>query len=294
MRDLLRNSAYLLAAIPAFFLPVAYLIMIGWLVVYGLPAVYRGDAMPEPQSWFYTASWYGFHALMIQWPIYLIWALITRRLTWRLKWLWSGILLIFSVFGIPWFLSAMYRYAEAEDPIRLMRNRAARRFFAKGIVRVMPPPVHLHSDLPVEYRQVRFRCSKQTVPEEFYVVTAWNPQGVRTEIPANLIADEHLRSEIERAGMHPFPVTGGSADFEHAEPGYGIVCQRNEALLLARRFRQQAFYEVAEGQVYLVSVLDGHLPGDYIGAWADLVTVEADHHPAPDRKAESDDLGVPS
>ena len=280
MKSALRILAYLLAAGPALFLPFAYFITVGWLVVYGLPAAYGGEEMPEPGDWFYEVTRKGFYALMIQWPIYIGWALLTKRLTGRLKMLWTGVLLVFSLFAIPWFLYAMFRRTEAVELIRFIRRRSVRRFFAKGIVEELPPSPRFHADLPAEYREVRFRCEETDIPSEFRIVTAWNPEGVRLEVAANLVADAHLRAEIDRLGFEAFPVTGGSPDFSHAEPGYGIVCNRAEAVLLARRFRQQAFYEVLGGRVYLVSVHEGHQPGDPVGRWTSLAGPE-DHSNKP-------------
>jgi hypothetical protein len=267
MNPILRLALYALAALPALFLPFAYFVMVGWAVVYALPPMYAGEATPEPGGWFFTVSRIGFYALMVQWPLYLIWILGTKRLTPRLRLLWAGVLVVFSLFAIPWFLWAMFRGTEKIELIRLIRHRSVRRYFAHGLVGPLPEPRAFHSDLPEEYRHVRFRCELEEVPPEFRIVTAWNPEGETVAETANLEADEHLRHEIERLEFESFPVAGGNSDFSHSEPGYGIVCNRAEAVLLARRFRQQAFFEVLGGRVYLVSVHDGHAPGEPIGFW---------------------------
>lgn len=272
MKDIIRKACYTIAAIPALFLTFAYLITIAWLIVYALPAAYRGDPNPEPGKWFYSISHYGMYALAIQWPLYLGWAALTRDLTARMKALWIGVLLVFNVFAMPWFLYAKFQDSVATEPMRFIRRRSARRFFAKGLVQLVPAPLRFHSDLPMEYRRVRFLCKKEDLPPEFRVITAWNPQGEILEDAVNTAADEHLRSEIQRLGFDAFPVTGGNEDFSHAEPGYGVVCDRTDAVLLARRFRQKAFYEVLDHHVYLVPVEEGHLPGDLIGSWSELLS----------------------
>ena len=118
---------------------------------------------------------------------------------------------------------------------------------------------------------MRFKGPVRDLPPEFCIVTAWNPGGEIVSEEANAEADAHLKAEVERQQFDHFSVTGGSADFSHAEPGYGIVCTRAEALLLARRFRQLAFYQVIAGRVYLVSVNEPHVPGELVGRWRDLV-----------------------
>ncbi len=271
MNPHLRTLGYVAAAVPACFVTFAYFITVGWLVVYGVPAWYGQEPMPDEDDWFYRVSQYGFYALIIQWPAYIGWAALTKRLTVRLKVLWIGVLLVFSVFSIPFFLLSMWRRTELTDLIRFIRRRDVRRYFAAGIVEELPPPAGFHADLPAAYRDVQFRCEESAVPPEFRIITAWNPEGEIVDEEDNTLADEHLRREIARLKFDSFPVTGGNPDFSHAEPGHGIVCNRAEAVLLARRFRQLGFYEVLGGRVYLVSVHEGHAPGDPIGRWRDLL-----------------------
>src|SRR5690606_36671382 len=97
------------------------------------------------EEWFYTVSRYGFYALMAQWPIYFGWVLATRRLTARLKLLWGGMLVVFSLFAIPWFLWAMFRRTEKIEPIRFIRRNSTRRYFAKGVVGELPEPRRFHA-----------------------------------------------------------------------------------------------------------------------------------------------------
>ena len=124
-----------------------------------------------------------------------------------------------------------------------------------------------------EYRQVHFRCDQAVLPTSFFIVTAHNPDGTTVDAEANQRADEELRAEIRHLGYEAFGVTGGNADFTHAEPGWGFPCTREEALSLARRFRQDAVFEIREGQVILISALESPTPDEAIGAWGDLVTM---------------------
>lgn len=269
MNPTLRHIGYGLAALPAFFLPFAYLIAVGWLCAYALPASYHGEEIPESGDRFLVVTRAGFHALVVQWPIYFVWVLVTRRLTPRLRLLWGGVMVVFSLFAIPWFLFAMWRRSERIELLRFIRRPSVRHYFAKGLREDLPPMRH-HLDLPDEYRRVRFRGPVEEAPPEFRILTAHNPEGVVTSAEANDEADVHFQAELERLGFESFPVTGGSPDFSHAEPGYGVVCTRAEALLLARRFRQNGFYEVLGGRVYLFSVHEAHRSGEYVGRWRDL------------------------
>ncbi len=125
--------------------------------------------------------------------------------------------------------------------------------------------------LKPEFREVRFRCAESHPPARFFVITAHNPDGVSVPDAFNTRADTSLRKEIESLGFLSFPVTGGSPDFSHAEPGYGIQCSREEALGLARQFRQDAFFEVREGKVILISALPSAEPDECLGLWSALL-----------------------
>lgn len=270
MNRVLRNLAYGVAAGPALFLPFAYFVAVGWLCVYALPAAYQGEETPESGERFLSIVRNGFYAFVVQWPLYFGWVLVTRRLTRRLKLLWGGVMVVFSLFAVPWFLWSMWRRTERIELLRFIRRHSVRHYFAKGIGNELPRPA-FHLDLPAAYRGVRFRGPAYDLPPEFCVVTAWNPDGVVVSNEENEEADAHLRSELERLNFEHFPVTGGDPGFSHAEPGHGIVCGRAEALLLARRFRQLAFFQVIAGRVYLVSVAEPHVPGELVGRWRDLV-----------------------
>lgn len=126
-------------------------------------------------------------------------------------------------------------------------------------------------DLKAEYRQVRFRCNSADLPHLFYIITAYNPDGITVGDEANQKASQALMCEIEQAGHRHFPVTGGNSDFSHAELGFGVTCTADEALQLARRFSQEAIFKVVDGSVFLISALNEDAPPEEIGAWDDLV-----------------------
>ena len=126
-------------------------------------------------------------------------------------------------------------------------------------------------NLKNEYRQVRFRCTTPSLPRRFFIITAHNPDGATVDRQANQAANRTLETEIEQAGHHHFPVTGGSPDFTHAEPGFGVTCTDEEALRLARQFRQEAVFKVEDGRVFLISALDTNAAPEEIGSWNDLI-----------------------
>jgi len=119
--------------------------------------------------------------------------------------------------------------------------------------------------------RLRAELPHGALPAAFGVVTAWNPDGQPASRAANEAAHERLLSSI---GHHlsafappPFPVTGGNADFSHAEPGCGIVASKTDCLALGREFRQEAIFWIERGEVHLVSCADGSSQPH--GAWRD-------------------------
>lgn len=131
------------------------------------------------------------------------------------------------------------------------------------------------------YLNVRFRVEPpQTgVPSRFAVITACNPDGQEVSDEENAIATERLRSELVEAGHGYFPVTGGSLDFSHAEPGFGVLLPSlEEAVSWGRNYRQEAIFWVEEGKVSVASCLNEDVVE--LGDWANLQF-------SPDRGGES-------
>lgn len=124
------------------------------------------------------------------------------------------------------------------------------------------------------YRQVRFRIDPRGVKrsDTFAIITPWNPDGLPAALEKNQEASGRLQSRLERMGLPWFSVTGGSPDFAHVEPGFGVAdITRNEAVALGRDFRQEAIFWVEGGAVFLVSCREPAL--EEIGRWNDLFMV---------------------
>lgn len=129
------------------------------------------------------------------------------------------------------------------------------------------------------YQQVRFKAElpEGGLPVRFGIVTACNPDGRAATAVDNAAATEALRVELVGGAEVFFPVTGGSADFVHAEPGFGIALKsRAEAVALGRRWRQEAVFWVEGGKVELVPCGDGKT--SIVGTWGDLTEPPA-HRP---------------
>jgi Protein of unknown function (DUF3293) len=118
------------------------------------------------------------------------------------------------------------------------------------------------------YKETRFRAElPQTgLPDRFGIITAWNPDGRDVSAEANASATERLRSALLKKGHIIFPVTGGSPDFSHAEPGFGVLLESSEETVQwGQRFRQEAVFWVEHGMVRVVSCDNEEV--EDIGTW---------------------------
>jgi hypothetical protein len=106
------------------------------------------------------------------------------------------------------------------------------------------------------------------LPARFGIVTAYNPESVIATDDANGNADMELKRALVAAGLPHFRVTGGSRDGSHREPGYGIAADSAEIIRpIGRRFRQEAFFWVEGGTVYVINTEGTGL--HRVAEWAD-------------------------
>lgn len=111
--------------------------------------------------------------------------------------------------------------------------------------------------LKSEYYDVVFHFSPDEAPLEFWVITAWNPDGQDQSEAENKSADEELRRVLLDRNLNFFRITGSSPDESHAEPGWGVVTDESTALNLSRRFRQEAVFHFHSSGIDLVNCANG-------------------------------------
>lgn len=111
----------------------------------------------------------------------------------------------------------------------------------------LPNPDHLKARFAAE-------LPSAGLPARFGIVTACNPNSAIAAPSANEKADAELEGALAAAGLPHFRVTGGSRDGSHREPGYGIVADSPEVVRpFSRRFRQEAFFWVENGTVFVIN-----------------------------------------
>lgn len=99
-----------------------------------------------------------------------------------------------------------------------------------------------------EFQHTVFDFTLQPGVQDFWVITAWNPDSQTHADSFNKAADEKLEQVLKDEGFVHFRVTGGSPDGLHAEPGWGIyvmnkppcACVRNSSKTLFFIFREIA------------------------------------------------------
>ena len=107
------------------------------------------------------------------------------------------------------------------------------------------------------YHQTVFEYIPTGKPTDFWVITAYNPDGKTADAGDNISADSNLREEIVSLGLVPFRVIGRSPDSSHAEPGWGFPCDETSALEIGRRYRQEAVFHFTAGRIELVDCESG-------------------------------------
>jgi len=119
--------------------------------------------------------------------------------------------------------------------------------------------------LKAPYFRAFFQAPARGLPRRFAVVTAFNPRGRRASPAANARRDFALRRRLDALGLARFRVTGGSEDGTHREPGWGFKCSPETARALAAEFKQDAYYRISGGRIYLGCAAGG--PLRRAGSW---------------------------
>ena len=116
----------------------------------------------------------------------------------------------------------------------------------------------VESDAPAPFERAYFHAvflvphAPGAWPERFAIITAHNPHGRVSPPDVNEKLDLALARHLEEIGLRPFSVTGASPDLRHQEAGYGFaVGDVGTAASISARFRQQAFYLVEGGMLFI-------------------------------------------
>lgn len=87
----------------------------------------------------------------------------------------------------------------------------------------------------------------------------------------NQSADLQLENDLRHRGLRYWRVTGGSPDFNHAEPGYAVELPLSEALDLGRKYRQEAVFWIERDELYMVACGSGLR--QELGSWTERLAL---------------------
>ena len=110
-------------------------------------------------------------------------------------------------------------------------------------------------------------------PGRFAILTAWATTGEHWPDERNRAADESLRQELVQRGLPHHRIVGASPDGQHAEPGWIVETELQEAVQLGQAYRQDALYWVEADALRVVSCRDGRMAA--VGAFSERVRVAA-------------------
>lgn len=92
------------------------------------------------------------------------------------------------------------------------------------------------------YKSTLFVANTDLKYQEFAIITANNPNGMKRTAAFNHWLDCHFISYLRLQGLAHYWVFAGSIDLNHYEFSAIVDCSLNEAQHIARVFRQRAFY----------------------------------------------------
>ena len=110
--------------------------------------------------------------------------------------------------------------------------------------------------MKAEYLETHFRCATTDLPDDFWLITAYNPDGIDSTDALNEAADAALFAELEKLGHTPIRITGYSPDELHLEAGWSAPIDEAEALRLGRVFRQEALFHFLPARIDLIDCRD--------------------------------------
>lgn len=111
------------------------------------------------------------------------------------------------------------------------------------------------NDLHPAYFTVRFRTETPVAdwPAGFAIITAYATTGEHWSDDRNKEADQRLHAELLHRDCAPVRITGFDPHSGHAEPGWAVELPFAEALVIGRKYLQDAIFTVAADTLTVLS-----------------------------------------
>ena len=121
---------------------------------------------------------------------------------------------------------------------------------------------------PHYYYDTRFHLegAPDPLPHAFAIIAAHNPMNRIRSLRINRKDDLRLRRLLERK-LHPhFRAIAQATDGSHIEPGWAVEAPVEEALAIARRYKQFAIWWIESGELHLIHSTGE--PRSHVGAFS--------------------------
>lgn len=89
----------------------------------------------------------------------------------------------------------------------------------------------------------------------FAIISAQNPAGQSEHPYLNQRRDNELQACLDQQRLPYRSVIGSAPDLSFQEKSWIVLCDKTQAVTLARQFEQNAIYWVEHGELFLVPVL---------------------------------------
>jgi hypothetical protein len=100
------------------------------------------------------------------------------------------------------------------------------------------------------YLDTVFKCHEE-LPNQFLIISAYNPFGRLAPPARNLHQDSTLKSMLNHQGYQSWRIIGQSRDAQYQEPSWAFNVSLAEGKRIAKIFRQDAFYQVQDDLLIL-------------------------------------------
>lgn len=106
------------------------------------------------------------------------------------------------------------------------------------------------------YKTSIFLCHQALKGDvDFAIISAQNPSGVTEHPYLNLRRDNEFQALLNQHRLPYRSVIGSAPDLSFQEKSWIVLCDKQQAIALARQFEQNAIYWVEQGELFLVPVM---------------------------------------
>ncbi|XOV79554.1 MAG: DUF3293 domain-containing protein [Aestuariibacter sp.] len=131
------------------------------------------------------------------------------------------------------------------------------------------------SQLWEQYQQVKFRWPNKPMEQSSYaILTAYNPRSQVQDQIINRIKQQKLTTYLMANKLGFTHILCGDEGFSYCEPSIAAHVDINKATNLASIYRQNAFYWVTDGELWLYPALLNEVSAEHMGAFDDFLTTD--------------------